>query len=391
MIYLDNAATTPVSPQTAMSVMEALVSFYGNPESHHAVGMKASEAVFKARKQICELFGSENANQIIFTSGGTEANNLAILGLEKHLKRIGKTHIITSETEHKSVIEAVKRLGENGFDVTFLSPGRKGYISVDQVRDAICEYTGLVSIMYVNNETGCMNEIYGIQNLIASKDHVLFHCDCVQAAGFYDLGELKADFISVSAHKFHGPKGIGCLYAKTIETLFLLENILYGGEQELYKRPGTLNVSGIIGFATAVKDVPKSPFGWQECYLTKLLTEKIDGFHRNFPQTHCSPRIASYRFDGVDGDTLVAALSIRGLCCSVGAACNSNSVEPSYVLTASGLTDVEASETIRVSFANDTSKNELEEAADIIAEAVSFLRSRTTEGGEAIDEGTVST
>ena len=379
MIYLDNAATTPVTTQIAVAVMEALVSYYGNPESPHSVGRSANEEIFKARKQICKLFGQDAPSQVIFTSGGTEANNLAILGLKKYLQETGKTHIITSKTEHKSVLLAIERLEEEGFDVTYISPGKEGRVTAQMVKDAIREDTGLVSIMYINNETGCINDVAGIQKAIKEAGDILFHCDCVQAVGYYDLKEVMADMISVSAHKFNGPKGIGCLFVRSAETLPLLQSVLCGGEQEMFLRPGTLNTAGVIGFSTATKYLPLNPVGWQECIMTRLLNEKVTGFHRNFAQSICSPRIGSYRFDGIDGETLVAALSLRGLCVSTGAACNSNSVEPSYVLIESGLTPEEASETIRVSFSNETSEEELETAANIIADAVNFLRSRDAE------------
>lgn len=383
MIYLDNASTTPMTMQTAMAIMEAQINFFGNPDSPHEIGQKVSDEVFKARKQICKrLFGNENANQIVFTSCGTEANNLAILGLKDYLIGAKRTHIVTSATEHKSVLLAVKALEREGFTATYISPGRKGYITAEQVVEAMREDTGLVSIMYVNNETGCINEIKAIQEAVHSRGNVLLHSDCVQAAGFLDLSEIQADMISVSAHKIHGPKGIGCLYFKDTETMSLMKNILYGGEQELFIRPGTLNTAGIIGFAYAVNCLPVVPADWQEIYMANALEKKVEGFHRNFHEYPCSPRIGSYRFDGVDGDTLVSALSLRGLYVSTGAACNSQSVEPSYVLIESGLTPQEASETIRVSFANGTTIGEIDEAVNIISEAVSFLRNRDAEGDQ---------
>jgi len=248
IIYLDNAATTKVSPE----VMEAMLPFfsdiYGNPGSIHSMGRQGEKAIETARKQVATPIGA-SPDKIIFTSGGSEANTLAIIGLAEYLKSIGKTHIITSQVEHHSVLNAIKLLFYNKFDVTWLLPSKDGSISVEQVRNAIRPETGLVSIMAVNNETGNQYDIYSIGECCHQND-VLFHTDCVQAycGTNIDVDLAHIDFLSASGHKIHAPKGIGFLYARKKE--FLLP-IIFGGSQENGLRGGTHNVPYIVGMGKA--------------------------------------------------------------------------------------------------------------------------------------------
>ena len=380
MIYLDNAATTPCSRRVVEEMLPYFETNFGNPESLHEAGSILHDPIYQARMYVSGLFGDHQWPHVVFTSGGTEANNLAILGASRRLLASGKTHLITSMTEHKSVLEAFRRLENQGFQVTYLKPIEHGLITAEQVKNALRSNTGFVSIMFVNNETGCVNQVAAIGRLL-DKRNVLFHVDCVQAAGCYEINHrsLCADFLTVSAHKINGPKGIGALWVRSAD---LINPILCGGEQEMFLRPGTQNVPGIIGFGEAAKAVTSLQFERAvhirqlEEHLFRLLKNGLEGFYRNFSSTFTCPKVASYFFDGVDGETLSAALSLRGVCVSTGAACNSQSSEPSYVLLASGLTPQEASQTIRVSFSDQNTMEEMEEAADIIIDTVSFLRNR---------------
>ena len=381
MIYLDNAATTPCSREVVEAMIPLMEQQFGNPESPHYAGESLREPIFEARRNVAGLFGDTYCHRIIFTSGGTEANNLAILGSAKRLMASGKTHLITSASEHKSVLEAFRQLENEGFQVTYLLPNCDGIIHAEQVRRALRPNTGLVSVMFVNNETGCVNEVAAIGMLLENKTGILYHVDCVQAAGCYEINHrfLKADMLSASAHKIHGPKGIGCLWVKEPEKH---SPILCGGEQEMSLRPGTQNVSGIIGFGEAARLARETQFE-RAAYIRDLeklmyrtMSESIEGVYRNFaPESTCK-KVASYRIDGIDAETLVSALDVRGVCVSTGAACNTQSSEPSYVLIASGLSFNEAASTIRVSFSEKNTPDEIIQAAHIIAEAVTFLRNR---------------
>ena len=381
MIYLDNAATTPCSREVVEAMIPFMEQKFGNPESPHQAGESLREPIYEARRNVAGLFCDTSCHRIIFTSGGTEANNLAILGAARHLRASGKTHLITSASEHKSVLEAFRRLESHGFQVTYLSPNYDGIIHAEQVRRALRQDTGFVSIMFVNNETGCVNEVAAVGMLLENKTGILYHIDCVQAAGCYEINHrfLRADMLTVSAHKIHGPKGMGCLWVKDPDKL---RPILCGGEQEMYLRPGTQNVPGIIGFGEAARLASENQFE-RAAYIRDLeklmyrtMTESAEGIHRNFALESTCKKVASYRIDGVDAETLAAALDVRGVCVSTGAACNTQSSEPSYVLIASGLSIKEAASTIRVSFSEKNTPEEIIQAARTIAEAVTFLRNR---------------
>lgn len=379
MIYLDNAATTPLLPVVVDAMMPYFTTDFGNPDSPHSAGDSAADAIWHAREQLAAFVGCR-AQNIVFTSGGTEANNLAIFDAAKFLGGQGLRHIITSAAEHKSVLEPIKELELHGFHVTYLSPGRKGYISTAQVEEAINKETGLVSLMYVNNETGAVTNINRIGRLCMERN-IMFHVDCVQAAGFYSLNcaEMHADYITISSHKIHGPKGVGCLY---VAQPTLGPSLLYGGEQEWHMRPGTPNVPGIVGFGEAAEIAGKNlkTASQKITKLSKLLSGlllDISDCHANFDLERTCPKVMSFSFDDVDAETLVMSLSRRGLCVSNGAACNTYSSEPSYVLLASGLSYQESAGTIRISLSDVfTTEEQVVKAAKIIDETVSVLRSK---------------
>lgn len=392
MIYLDNAATTMLDDR----VYDAMVPWLncGNPGSPHSLGRAAASAIQTARQQVANRICAK-PEQIIFTSGGTEANALAILGSAEYLKSIGKTHIITTEIEHKSIHNAVKMLIKHGFDITYLPVEYNGEILREVLAKAVRPNTGLVSIQYVNNEMGAVNMPLFFRKICADNN-ILFHSDCVQALGCEPIHaeSFECDLMSFSAHKIHGPKGVGALYVRDPSKL---RAILAGGhEQEFGLRGGTENVAGIVGFGKAcelceeydtreiVDELYMAFFGSLTRNLNARGVKKF--MHPNRPIAYDSRRIISLRFDGIDAETLILALENSGVFVSAGAACNGHSSEPSYVLKALHLTDDEARSTIRVSFSRMNTEEEVEKAGEIIADCVKMLRSPITEPEETDED-----
>ena len=386
MIYLDNAATTQIAPEVLDAMMPYLKEDFGNAGTMYSLGRKAADAVAKARQQVADLIGS-NSYQIIFTSGGSEANSLVFEGLKPYLLANNKTHIITSATEHDSILKSVRSLCssknniKSGFDAAYLKPDQNGSVSSENVDNSITEQTGLTSVMTVNNETGAVNPTKTIGSLCKSKN-ILFHSDCVQAVGAFPIKveEMNCDFLSISAHKIHAPKGIGALYAKKPS---LLSPVIHGGaEQEFGFRGGTENVAGIVGFGKACEilsknlcDNEKKTFDLRKSFLITLEDclrglNIIDLFHIN---THGNCKILNLRFDGIDGQTLLLLLDSKGICISAGSACRSHESEPSHVLLAMGLSEEAARNSIRISFSHTQTEDEIVCAAKAVAECVSAL------------------
>ena len=384
MIYLDNAATTKIHPEV-LSVMDACAEqAFANPGSIHSAGWYAKQLVEEARAQVAKVVRADPQN-IIFTSGGSEANALALLGAADHLREAGRTHILISSIEHKSVLNCGKRLTELGFDVEYIPATETGKIDPNIVLSMVRPETGLVSVMKVNNETGVVNEIQRIAEHCHSKG-ILFHTDCVQAYGkwYINVTETPIDFLSVSAHKLHGPKGVGCLYARDRS---ILKPLIPGGSQEFGLRAGTENVQGIVGFGKAAEisqrdwaqegDEPE-PDKTVECrgvydLLTHVRLKLKDICHVNGAPPLFG-LICSLRFDGVSGESLVLLLSSKGVMVSAGSACTSNSNKPSHVLKAMGLTDEEARSSIRISVAEGLTARQTDEAAEAIVSSVLELR-----------------
>ena len=377
MIYLDNAATTMVDPAFKDVIDEFLYNNYGNANSNHVAGIEPSFAVDYARGNAAKFFNG-NKDDVIFTSGGSEANTLAIVGLANYLKSIKKCHIITTKYEHHSVLNAMKEMERRGFLVTYLDVP-DGVADIDQLKMELREDTGLVSVMYVNNEVGTINNVKEIYKLCRSND-TIFHSDCVQAAGTFELDQAEvADLMSVSGHKFHAPKGIGCLYTKFRDKM---TPIIFGGEQEGGKRGGTENVAFIAAFGDALEKTRINMTANND-KMRELALEFLD----KLSQKECSKisqstiadavtvnKIISMRFDGIDSETLINMLSSRGVCISAGSACSSHQVQPSHVLKAIGLTNAEASSTIRVSFSDLTTSKEITEFIDILDECVQDIQ-----------------
>lgn len=376
MIYLDNAATTKVSPEVVEAMNPFLSDTYGNPESIHSMGRVAGKAVETARKQVAAPIGAE-PDRIIFTSGGSEANTLAIIGLADHLKSIGKNHIITTQVEHHSVLECMKYLFYNGFHITYLTVDERGEIDYNMLEAAICDKTGLVSVMSVNNETGNRYNTYWIGQ-ICRKHAVLFHTDCVQAyCGInIDVDDSCIDFLSASGHKIHAPKGVGFLYARNKE---LLRPIIFGGSQEDGLRGGTHNAPYIVGMGCAadlanaeyLRDIYS--YGTMVRVIKDRILSKIPGAHVN-GMPHGNSKTINFRFDGVDGETLLLLLDAKGIEVSAGSACSAHYAKPSHVLSAIGLTEDEARSSIRISVSKYTTYEEIDDAIQVIANSVKQLR-----------------
>ena len=385
MIYLDNAATTQIAPEVLDAMMPYLTEEFGNAGSLHSLGRRAADAIAKARKQVADCIGAK-PEQIIFTSGGTEANNFVFKGLAPYLKSQNKTHIITSKIEHDSVLNTVKEMNiKHGFDVSYLDITNGRVLEIDQrEQETLNENIGLVSVMYVNNETGLVNNIRQAC-VFAHTNGALFHTDGVQALGSIeiDVDELGCDFLSLSSHKIHGAKGTGALYVRNPE---ILGSLLTGGEeQEFGHRGGTENVAGIVGFGKACE---LTTLNFEQnrnrvMYLKRLfydvllhnLTECGLGMylHLNGTSPYHNGKILNLRFEGVDAQTLVLYLDNNGVCVSAGSACRSHESEPSNTLLAIGLTPDEARSSVRFSFSHYLTDEQVFEAAKTTAYAVQVL------------------
>lgn len=377
MIYLDNAATTKVSQEVLEAMLPYFTEEYGNAGSLHSFGSRAEQAVQTAREQATKPINA-NPEDIIFTSGGSEANTLAIIVLAEHLKSIGKTHIITTQVEHHSVLECMKSMFYKGFRVTYLPVDRLGRINLDRLSHEICEHTGLVSVMRVNNETGNIYNTHEIGK-ICHKNDVLFHTDCVQGycAINTDVVADNIDFLSVSGHKIHAPKGVGFLYAKNRE---LLTPVILGGSQEHGLRAGTENVPGIVGLGRAAEIASKNMDSMQKKYwknwvmFLNLLSDNLNNDFVVNGNPYVYSKTVNVRFNDVDGETLLLMLDSAGVAVSAGSACSAHSAVPSHVLTALGLNERQARSSIRVSFSEYTTDEEINEAAKLIADSVKTLR-----------------
>lgn len=386
MIYLDNAATTKIAPEVLEEMMPYLTEQYGNAGSLYKFGRSANAAVQKARSQVATLFNCSPEN-VIFTSGGSESNNMVFKGLRHRLLEANKKHLVVSAIEHDSVLKAAEMLTKDGFYITYVQPNASGVITAKAVEDAIREDTGLVSVMFVNNETGAVNDIKEIGD-VCRQYNVLFHTDCVQAASQYaiDVNKCCVDFASVSSHKIHGTKGVGALYVKDANILPL---VCGGAEQEFGLRGGTENVAGIVGFGKAAElttnhlreDMIHSSMMKQRFYMTLRETlesngVKCDCVHVNGHHVIEAGKILNLRIDGVDAETLLLMLDAKDICVSAGSACRSHEAEPSYVLLAMGLSKEEARSSVRISFSKYSSPEEVAEAAEKMAICIKTLRQK---------------
>ena len=375
-IYADNAATTKMSDTAIKAMLPYLNEIYANPSSVHLLGQRSAAALFNARQQIAQVLGCA-PREIYFTSGGSEADNQALISAAALGKAQGKMHIISTAMEHHAILHTLEYLEAQGFTVTLLRPQADGIVTKKQVADALRADTCLVSIMYANNETGAIQPIREIGSLCRERN-VLFHTDAVQAAGHVDIDVKRdnIDMLSLSAHKFHGPKGIGLLFA---QSSINLTSLIRGGGQERGKRAGTENLPGIMGLATALKEAQENMQANIK-YVSSLRNalrnglDKINGASFNGSREHCLPGTINYSFAGVNGEALLSLLSNEGICCSSGSACSAGSLEPSHVLLALGLSHELAQSALRFSLCEYNTMDEVETLISKVTEAVNRLR-----------------
>lgn len=375
-IYADNAATTKMSDVAVKAMLPYLQEIYANASSVHLLGQRSAAALFSARQQVAQVLNCA-PKEVFFTSGGSEADNQALISAAALGKKQGKCHIVSTAMEHHAILHTLEALQAEGFTVTLLRPQADGIVTATQVAEAITDTTCLVSVMYANNETGAIQPIREI-GALCRKRGVLFHTDAVQAAGHLaiDVQRDNIDMLSLSAHKFHGPKGIGLLFAKSS---IQLTSLIRGGGQERGKRAGTENLPGIIGLAAALKDAQEN-MQQNTAYITGLRDalrnglDKIDGASFNGSRAHCLPGTVNYSFQGVNGEALLSLLSNEGICCSSGSACSAGSLEPSHVLLALGLSHETAQSALRFSLCEYNTMDEVQTIITKVTEAVNRLR-----------------
>lgn len=375
-IYADNAATTKMSDVAVRAMLPYLQEIYANASSVHLLGQRSAAALFSARQQVAQVLNCA-PKEVFFTSGGSEADHQALISAAALGKKQGKCHIVSTAMEHHAILHTLEALEAQGFTVTLLRPQADGIVTATQVAEAITDTTCLISVMYANNETGAIQPIREI-GALCRKRGVLFHTDAVQAAGHLTINVQRdnIDMLSLSAHKFHGPKGIGLLFAKSN---IQLTSLIRGGGQERGKRAGTENLPSIIGLATALKDAQEH-MQQNTAYITGLRDalrnglDKIDGAGFNGSREHCLPGTVNYSFQGVNGETLLSLLSNEGICCSSGSACSAGSLEPSHVLLALGLSHETAKSALRFSLCEYNTMDEVQTIITKVTEAVNRLR-----------------
>lgn len=375
-IYADNAATTKMSNVAVQAMLPYLQEIYANASSVHLLGQRSAAALFGARQQTAQVLNCA-PKEVFFTSGGSEADNQALISAAALGKKQGKCHIVSTAMEHHAILHTLEALAAQGFTVTLLRPQADGIVTATQVAEAITATTCLVSVMYANNETGAIQPIREI-GALCRKRGVLFHTDAVQAAGHLaiDVQRDNIDMLSLSAHKFHGPKGIGLLFANSN---LQLTSLIRGGGQERGKRAGTENLPGIIGLAAALKDAQEN-MQQNTAYITGLRDalrnglDKIDSAGFNGSREHCLPGTVNYSFQGVNGEALLSLLSNEGICCSSGSACSAGSLDPSHVLLALGLSHEAAQSALRFSLCEYNTMDEIQTIITKVTEAVNRLR-----------------
>ena len=377
MIYADNAATTKMSKAAIAEMLPYMEEVYGNPSSLYAFGQDAKEALEEARADIAACIGAE-PREILFTSGGSEADNQAIFTAAHIGAKKGKKHIISTAFEHHAVLHTLERLKNEGFEIELLDVHGNGIVTPEEVRNAIREDTCLVTIMYANNEIGTIEPIKEI-GAVCRERGVLFHTDAVQAAGHLhiDVKEQNIDMLSLSAHKFHGPKGIGVLYAKKG---IVLESLINGGGQERGKRAGTENLPAIKGMARALKDACDN-IDEYSAKLIPLRNRLIEGLDKipyselNGDRENRLPGNVNFCFEGIEGESLLLLLDDKGICASSGSACTSGSLDPSHVLLAIGRPHEVAHGSLRLSIGEDITEEEIDYIITAVRSVIAYLRS----------------
>lgn len=376
-VYLDNSATTRLDDEVLKEMIPYFSDVYGNASSLHAFGREALAAVDKSRETIASLLGAY-PNEIYFTSGGTESDNWALKGAAQAYGKYGK-HIITTAIEHPAMMETCHKLEKDGFDVTYIGVNSDGLVDPEEIKKAVRDDTILVSVMFANNEMGAIQPIGEIGSF-CRKEGILFHTDAVQAAGTIKINvkELNIDMLSLSAHKFHGPKGMGLLY---LRNGVKIEKLIAGGHQERGNRAGTTNTPGIVGMAKAleiaVRDMEKN-----NEHMRKLRDYFIDRVEKEIPYCHLNGgreyrlvNNANFSFDYIEGESILMVLDLNGIAVSSGSACSSGSLEPSHVILATGASMEQAHSSIRFSLGKETTKEEIDYTIETLKAAVEKLRS----------------
>ena len=375
-VYADNAATTKMSAVAIQAMLPYMENIYGNPSSLHAIGQQAKEALEDARSRVAACLGCE-AKEVLFTSGGSEADNQAIISAARYGARKGKMHIISTAFEHHAVLHTLQKLEKEGFAVTYLDVSQGHNITAQQVKDAIREDTCLVTVMYANNEIGSVLPISEI-GAVCKDAGVIFHTDAVQAVGHLriDVKAQNIDMLSLSGHKFHGPKGVGALY---VRKGLPLVNLIEGGAQERGKRAGTENIPGIMGMAAALEDACAN-LDKNAAKVTALRDKLIAGLSK-IP--HCAlngdpvnrlPGNVSFCFEGIEGESLLLLLDAKGVSASSGSACTSGSLDPSHVLLAIGRVHDVAHGSLRLSLCHYNTEEEVDHILTVVPEVVALLR-----------------
>tara|TARA_B100000941_G_scaffold105229_1_gene73593 strand:- start:1868 stop:3052 length:1185 start_codon:yes stop_codon:yes gene_type:complete len=380
-IYVDNAATTSMSKDVLDSMLPYFSRNYGNPSSLYSLAQVSRDAVEISRETISNILSCK-PSEIVFNSGGTESDNLAIIGVSKALEPTGR-HLITSKVEHHAVMHAMEEMESLGFKITYLNVDNDGFVDLDQLKECITSETTLVSIMYANNETGAIQPIKEISRIIKKRSielsrDIYFHTDAVQAAGKLNLNveELGVDLMTISGHKFYGPKGIGLLYVKKG---IPMSPIILGGGQERQRRSGTENVPGIVGLAKALEiaDSSKNYFNSHCNNLVNYIREKLVSFKFNnyivTPKKNSLSNILNVCFENFEGEPILIGLDMAGICASSGSACSSASLEPSHVLIAQGIDPKLAVGSIRISLSLENTKDDIEYLVENLERVVSEL------------------
>lgn len=378
-VYADNAATTPMSESVFEAMKPFLTEFYGNPSSLYRIGREARRAVTEARMKVARALNAKEPSEIIFTGGGSQADNLAIRGYVKGRSARGKKHIITSKIEHHAVLYTCEALEKEGYPVTYLDVDAQGHVDLEQLKSVITDQTALVTIMAANNEIGTIQNLKAISE-IAHAHGAVFHTDAVQAVGHMplDVQEMGIDMLSLSAHKFRGPKGIGALY---VRKGIALEPLVYGGGQERGLASGTENVAGMVGLGQAIEDATGEHLAEKMGYVKKLTDRLVRGIMDAIPYTHYTgdpvnrlPGTASFVFEAIEGEGLILRLDLAGICGSTGSACSTGSLDPSHVLMAIGLPHEIAHGSLRLTLGEQNTEEDVDYLIENVTKVVETLR-----------------
>ncbi len=378
-VYADNAATTPMSESVFEAMKPFLTEFYGNPSSLYRIGREARRAVTEARMKVARALNAKDPSEIIFTGGGSQADNLAIRGYVKGRSARGKKHIITSKIEHHAVLYTCEALEKEGYPVTYLDVDAQGHVDLEQLKSVITDQTALVTIMAANNEIGTIQNLKAISE-IAHAHGAVFHTDAVQAVGHMplDVQEMGIDMLSLSAHKFRGPKGIGALY---VRKGIALEPLVYGGGQERGLASGTENVAGMVGLGQAIEDATGEHLAEKMGYVKKLTDRLVKGIMDAISYTHYTgdpvnrlPGTASFVFEAIEGEGLILRLDLAGICGSTGSACSTGSLDPSHVLMAIGLPHEIAHGSLRLTLGEQNTEEDVDYLIENVTKVVETLR-----------------